>query len=135
MGEKKPRRLYQDVGEKLRELDPLVWVRQAEKTILFYENYKDHIGVVISDLRLPIEEQWAKDNGFIIIRVNADESDRLARIERAGDDFKAEDLRHETEQYVDSIEADYDIWNGEGVSEGELRRKVDEIMNEINPTP
>src|SRR5699024_2187841 len=131
VGEKKPRRLYQDVGEKLRELDPLVWVRQAEKTMLFYENYKDHIGVVISDLRLPIEEQWAKDNGFIIIRVNADESDRLARIERAGDDFKAEDLRHETEQYVDDIQADIDIWNGEGVSEDDLRRKIDEILAEI----
>jgi len=40
-------------------------------------------------------------------------------------------LRHETEQYIDDIQADIDIWNGEGVSEDDLRRKIDEILAEI----
>jgi len=131
VGTRKPRKVLQQVGQLLREIDDEVWIRQAQRMVEYSERFRDCKGVVIDDLRQDNEAKWAKDNGFIIIRVNADESDRLARIERAGDDFKAEDLRHETEQYVDDIQADYDIWNGEGVSEDELRRRVDEILAEI----
>ena len=128
---KKPRHLLQSLGQKLREIDEDVFIEQATKSLNVYSNWRDCKGVVIDDLRQENEAKWAKENGFTIIRVNADESDRLARIERAGDDFKAEDLRHETEQYIDDIQADIDIWNGEGVSEDDLRRKIDEILAEI----
>jgi|SRR5699024_483735 len=131
LGYRKPRRLYQDFGQLMRQLDPDIWIRHVAQTMDVVESFKSSKGVVISDGRQPNEIEWAKENGFTIIRVNADESDRLERIERAGDDFKTEDLRHETELYVDDIQADYDIWNGEGVSEDDLRRRVDEILAEI----
>ena len=54
---------------------------------------------------------------------------RLKRAERAGDSFSAEDLAHDTEQYVDKFDVDYTIVNDGDLDE--LRRRVDEIMGEI----
>src|SRR5690554_2116514 len=130
-GYRKPRKLYQDVGSALRALDPDVWIRQAERSMRVWESYRDTRGIVIDDLRQPNEYEWAKANGFVIIRVNANEDTRLARAQAEGDAFSIEDLRHETEQYVDGFVVDYDIWN-DGDDIGELERKVDEIMAELN---
>jgi|SRR5690554_1221291 len=130
-GYRKPRKLYQDVGSALRALDPDVWIRQLAKSMRVWENMRDINGIVIDDLRQPNEYEWARANGFVIIRVNANEDTRLARAQSEGDAFSIEDLRHETEQYVDGFVVDYDIWN-DGDDIGELERKVDEIMAELN---
>src|SRR5690625_832560 len=126
----KPRKLYQDVGSALRALDENVWVRQVEKSMRVWENMKDVKGIVIDDLRQPNEYEWAKANGFIIIRVNASDEVRLARARKAGDVFSEEDLRHETESHVDKFVVDYEIQNDID-NKAELNRKVDEIMGEI----
>ena len=131
IGKRKPRRLLQDVGQALRELDEDVWVRQLAVTVGVYESLYVTNGIVIDDLRQPNEYEWAKDNGFTIIRVNANEDTRLARARAAGDDFTTDDLRHETELHVDDFEADYDIWNDDDVGRDELERKIDEIVDEI----
>src|SRR5699024_5322282 len=112
-------------------LDEDIWIRHVEQAIESDKLFPDYKGVVIDDLRQPNEYEWSRDNGFTIIRVNADEGDRLDRASKLGDKFSSEDLRHETERHVDDFEADYDIWNGNGVSLHELRRKVDDIMAEI----
>lgn len=126
---RKPRRLYQDVGEKMRELDEMVWVRQVETLMHGYEDFKSHKGVVIDDMRLPVEYEWAKANDFIFIRVNADDEVRKKRMERKGDDMSAKEFTHDTELHVDGFAVDYEI-NNNGDKEA-LRRKVDEIMREI----
>ena len=131
VGYRKPRRRYQIFGQLMRQIDPDVWIRQVEQSMHVWENMRDVKGIVVSDARQPNEIECVRNNGFTIIRVTADDETRLQRAQEAGDNFRAEDLRHETELYVDSIEADYDIWNGEGVSEDELRRKVDELLAEI----
>src|SRR5699024_4309884 len=95
------------------------------------QEMRDVKDIIVRYIRKTNEIEWARNNGFTIIRVTADDETRLQRAQEAGDNFRAEDLRHETELYVDSIEADYDIWNGEGVSEDDLRRKIDEILAEI----
>jgi|SRR5690625_1346882 len=128
---RKPRALLQTLGQKMREIDEDVWIKQVEQDVKLAEAWRRTAGVVIDDLRQPNEYEWAKDNGFVIIRVDTDDDVRLERAKRAGDVFKTEDLRHETEQFIDDIQADIDIWNGEGVSEDDLRRKVDEILAEI----
>src|SRR5699024_6216466 len=107
------------------------WIRHVEQAIEADKLFPHDKGVVIDDLRQPNEYEWAKANGFTIIRVNADEGDRLDRASKLGDKFSAEDLRHETELHVDDFEADYVICNGSGVSLHELRREVGEIMREI----
>lgn len=129
IGYRKPRRRYQDFGQLMRHLDPSVWIRQAERSMNVWENQRDVKGIVVSDLRQPNEYEWAKENGFTIIRVSANEDTRLDRARKAGDNFTEDDLRHETEQHVDDFEADYDIWNDGEITE--LLRQIDEIMRTI----
>src|SRR5699024_11102304 len=126
---KKPRKLYQDFGQAMRQLDEDIWIRHVEQAIESDKLFPDYKGVVIDDLRQPNEYEWAKAIGFTIIRVEASEDRRLKRAEQAGDSFSAGDLAHDTEQHSDKFDVDYEI-NNNG-DKGALRRKVDEIMSEI----
>lgn len=127
---RKPRRLYQDFGQAMRELDPDIWVRHAESMVDYYAQFRDTRGIVIDDLRQPNEEKWARENGFSIVRISANEDTRIARAKAAGDEFSEEDLRHPTEQYIDDFEADYEIWNDDD-NRAELERKIDEIIRSL----
>ncbi len=133
-GKRKPRRLYQDFGEKMRELDPNIWIQHAEARVgdAEFRALVDGLParIVIDDLRQPNEYEWARVNGFTIIRVNASDEVRVERAKAAGDDFSEEDLRHKTEQYVDGFEADFDVWN-DGIEQAELERKIDEIIRSL----
>ena len=131
-GYSKPRALLQTLGQKMREIDEDVWVRQAEQAVLWAEDSRRTAGVVIDDLRQPNEYEWARANGFIIIRVEADEALRLKRAEQAGDSFSEEDMAHDTEQHVDKFDVDYTIVNNGDMDE--LERQVDEIMSDIKAT-
>src|SRR5690625_2901366 len=133
IGYRKPRALYQTFGQAMREIDPDIWLYHAERTIEALSNMRSVKGIVIDDLRQPNEEIWARDNGFTIIRVNANEDTRLERARALGDSFEIEDLRHETELHIDDIEADYDIWNdGDSAEDVEdLKREIDDIMSTI----
>lgn len=134
----KPRRLYQDFGQAMRALDPDVWIRRVDSAMRAHEDFRSHKGVVIDDLRQPNEYDWARENGFTIIRVNANEDTRIDRSEQAGDVFTLDDLRHETELYIDDFEVDYDVWNDYSSYnwrpglQGGVRREIDDIMEEID---
>lgn len=126
---RKPRALLQELGQKMREIDEDVWIKQAEQDVKLAEAWRSTAGVVIDDLRQPNEYDWARTNGFIIIRVEASESMRLERAKQAGDSFNEEDLAHDTEQHVDKFDVDYTIVNDGDLDE--LERQVDEILAEI----
>lgn len=126
---KKPRKLYQDFGQAMRQLDEDIWIRHVEQAIESDKLFPNYKGVVIDDLRQPNEYEWAKANGFTIIRVEASEDLRLKRAEQAGDSFNADDMAHVTEQHVDGFSVDYTIVNDGDL--GDLRRQVGEIMSEI----
>ena len=130
---KKPRKLYQDFGQAMRQLDEDIWIRHVEQAIKADKLFPYYKGVVIDDLRQPNEYEWAKSNGFTIIRVNADEDLRLERAKQEGDSFSEEDLAHDTEQHSDKFDVDYMIVNDGSLND--LRRQVAEIMYENNPTP
>ena len=130
----KPRALYQQVGEKACEIDPLVWVRLVERQIGLHIEGSIGLGasdirIIITDLRKPAEYKWARANGFSIVRVTAPEDVRLARAEAEGDDFKPAELTHDTDRHVDSFAVDYEISN-EG-SLAELYEKMDEVIAKI----
>src|SRR5699024_10910904 len=118
---KKPRKLYQDFGQAMRQLDEDIWIRHVEQAIESDKLFPDYKGVVIDDLRQPNEYEWARNNGFTIICVNAREDFRIQRAINSGDKFDLESLEHDTEQHVDSFAVDYEIDNN-GNKE-ELRRK------------
>src|SRR5690625_4402149 len=112
---RKPRRLFQDFGEKMRELDPNIWIDHVAERIRLIEleaaAKSEQARIIIDDLRQPNEYEWARANGFTIVRISADEGTRLERAKQAGDDFDIKDLRHVTEQYVDDFEVDFEIDN------------------------
>ncbi|MEM5645609.1 hypothetical protein AAHH72_12390 [Bacillus cereus] len=116
----KPRACYQKFGQWLREIDPDIWVKMTMAKVHEYcfedalnkVNHKPK--VLVNGVRQPNEYQRLKDEGFIIIRVNASDDLRIGRAEKAGDVFTEADLGHETESHIDTFEVDYEVnndWN------------------------
>lgn len=126
---KKPRKLYQDFGQAMRALDPDIWIKHVEQSMGIYEDFLSIKGFVIDDLRQPNEMEWAKSNGFTIVRINASDKDRRKRAVDEGDVFTEADLTHETESHIDGFSVDYDIYN-DG-SYGDLLMKIEEIAKEV----
>jgi dephospho-CoA kinase len=127
----KPRSLYQNYAQAMRQIDPDVWIKHAERAVKGAIDYNvntgaERVGVVITDLRQPNEYEWARANGFTIIRVTAPDEDRLFRAKLAGDDFNEADLEHETESHIDGFAVDYEIVNDGSVDE--LKEQVDTIL-------
>lgn len=133
--ESKPRALYQQYGQLMREIDPDVWVRHTERAIEAHIEIMagihgdTDIGIVVTDLRQPNEEKWCRENGFTIIRVKAQSALRIARAQQAGDDFSLEDLTHDTESHTDGFAVDFEVVNDGSVDE--LKRQIDAIMEAI----
>ncbi|OUM87885.1 MAG: hypothetical protein BAA01_12030 [Bacillus thermozeamaize] len=125
-GKGKDREILQQVGEKMREIDPDVWV---EKTLNRIDHFKDDLNIVITDLRMPNEYAACRERGFVIIKVDADDEVRRKRMMDNGDVFREEDLGHETENYVDGFRVDYVIDNNGDIES--LYEQVDEIMKKI----
>jgi hypothetical protein len=136
--EPKPRRLLQLFGQKMRELDPDVWVNLTMHKIDEY--LRQHAcdcsplkpRVVVTDCRQQNEFDRLRAAGFVFVRINADDELRIKRALEAGDDFTAEDLAHETELLVDSFDVDYEVDNNGTTSE--LYEQIDAIMNELGVT-
>jgi dephospho-CoA kinase len=130
----KPRSLYQNFGQLMRQMDENVWIKHAEIAVQGAIDYRvntgaEQVGIVITDLRQTNEFYWARKHGFTIIRVTAPDEDRIARAKIAGDDFTEADLEHETESHIDGFAVDYEIHNDGTVDD--LKRKLDEIMEAI----
>jgi dephospho-CoA kinase len=106
----------------MTEIDPLVWIRLVERQIdnhidIMAELGQTEINVVITDLRKVPEYEWARANGFTIIRVTAPDDVRIGRAIKAGDDFCENDLEHSTELEIDNFTVDYTVENNGTVDE------------------
>lgn len=138
--EPKPRRLLQLFGQKMREIDPDVWVNLTMRQIDDYLHlHPCECGgcalkprVVVTDCRQRNEYDRLRAEGFVFVRINADDELRIRRALEAGDKFTAEDLTHETELLVDSFDVDYEIDNNGTASE--LYAQIDAIMRELGVT-
>lgn len=151
----KPRELYQWFGQTMRERDPDIWVRKCfdyiehrrgviprrERSMAAYfdapwfdvpwnAHARTQFRVVITDLRQPNEYDRCRAEGYVIIRVTCPDDIRIERARAAGDSFTDEDLRHETEQHVDTFAVDVEIDNNGSLDE--LYAQVDEVMAEIS---
>lgn len=129
----KPRALYQQFGQLLREIDPDIWVRHVERQVEALINcngqFQEHVGIVITDLRQPNEYEWAKANGFTIVKVTAPRDVRIERAQSLSDAFELNHLTHETESHIEGFAADYEIDNDGNVSQ--LWAKVDTVISAI----
>jgi dephospho-CoA kinase len=130
----KPRALFQAFGQLMREIDPDVWVKHAERAVQGALDFRvntgaERVGIVLTDVRQANEVAWCRENGFTLIRVTAPDEVRIARAIAANDDFTVHDLAHETELAIDGFAVDYEIVNDGSVDD--LKRQVDAIMEAI----
>ncbi len=109
----KPRQGYQIFGQTMRQHDPDVWVRKVFEKI----NAEKPNKAVITDCRQPNEYERAAKENFLIVRVDCDEATRIKRMERAGDVFTLDDLRHETETALDDYPVHFTVSNAGTVEE------------------
>lgn len=137
--EPKPRAYYQKFGQWLREIDPDIWIKMTMGKVHEYcfedalnkVNYNSK--VLVNGVRQPNEYPRLKDEGFVIIRVNASDNLRIGRAKKAGDVFTVEDLEHETESHIDTFEVDYEVNNVGTI--GEMYGQFDVIMRDIGVLP
>lgn len=120
--EGKPRQLLQVFGQKMREIDQMVWIRQVERQL----HEIGDVPVIVGDCRQQNEYAWLREQGFTFIRVEANKDKRIHRMLKQGDRFRSFELEHETELHVDRFIVDYVIENNGELDD--LYRQLDEIL-------
>lgn len=125
----KPRKAYQEIGQTIRKFDPDVWVNYTLNTISLTEAVYPDSHIIVKDVRQPNEARALKERGFIIVKVVANEDERVRRARENNDQFDEEDFKHETEKAIDQITPDAIIYN-EGSLE-ELYYTVEDFIQEF----
>jgi dephospho-CoA kinase len=72
----KDRPLLQQIGMKMREIRPDVWIEYLDREA--EQSSKDT--VIVDDCRFVNEARWFKDNGWTVVRLNIDESVQKERL-------------------------------------------------------
>lgn len=135
----KPREGYQMYGQLMRFVyGENLWVDKCFKEIEYtakmakaYSEGNSDITFMplVTDIRQPNEFARCKREGFFIIRIESSEETRIQRAKAVSDNFKEEDLHHETENYIDFFDCDFTIQN-EGTTE-ELYKRIDIVLDMI----
>lgn len=132
----KDRAKLQDLGEKMREIDPDVWINYYVRTIAEPRPglpsghggwLYDERPIVNDTLRFP-NEYWAlKAADFVMVRVNAPEEVRVDRLQKIGRIQDLDRLHHISETALfgaqaesEGIHFDYEIWNDTDTEHMEL---------------
>jgi len=92
----KPQELIQALREKLREIDPDVWVKYVTRKI---ETLPKDADIVIDDLHFPNEYEAVKSLGFLVVRLDPNE-DGLPYDVLLENDGKVEDLYHKLDALI-----------------------------------
>ena len=116
----KNRALLQAIGEKMREIDPLVWVNYAFRDAEQYDK------VVISDCRRHNEFSVGLGKGFLPVHIEADLDVRIKRLEdRDGFYPDLSLLENESETGADGLSF-VDVDNNGSLEE--LYKQIDDMM-------
>ncbi|WP_207732372.1 AAA family ATPase [Heliobacterium chlorum] len=124
----KPRELYQNVGQALRDVDPDVWVNYVLRQIERETGPDDDI--VITDLRQWNEYFSVLEAGFDVVKINSSATTRIQRMKRLGEPIQLAQFNHETEKFVEQIDVDFEITN-EGTLK-ELHCLIDNALLHID---
>ncbi|WAX15483.1 hypothetical protein EG103P1_00019 [Enterococcus phage EG103P1] len=107
----KPRDAYVTLGNAFREIDINFWIRPIEAARDYLENtegFGNPVAMIITDTRYFNEALWASQEGFLVVKVDADPLIRQARAEALGETLK---LDNEGDSEVDLIQPDLTILN------------------------
>lgn len=116
--ENKDRKLLQQIGQSMRLIDPYVWINY----LVFSIDGKDRI--IVDDVRYPNEMQALRERGFTIIKLIVDKDTQINRLMNTYPDTYVQHidrLNHESESYVDKMDADHIIKSDEHVIENILK--------------
>ena len=86
--EEKDRRLLQQIGMKMREINPDVWIDYLNRTInqdLLEDKYDI---AIVDDVRFVNEAKVFKEDGWLIIRLNIEDELQKARLQRTYTDWE-----------------------------------------------
>lgn len=115
----KPRDAYITLGNAFREIDINFWIRPVESISRSLEEHGANYGIaeeasirelalIITDTRYYNEALWAEQEGFLVVKVDADPLIRQARAEALGETLK---LDNEGDMEVDLIQPHLTIYN------------------------
>lgn len=127
-GNNKPRKHYQEIGQFMRSINPDVWVNYLEKTYKLLSLETDSF--IVTDLRQENEYKWLKENGFTVVKVEAEPEIRIERMKASGDKFNMQDLIHPVEQQIKNLNYDYLITNNTTLED--LYKQVEFVLAELN---
>lgn len=133
---KKPRHHLQHIGQEFRKLNEGVWIGYLDRTIKAnahlhkYRGFADRC-VIITDVRQPNEHFYVKNLGYHIIKIDTEDEIRVKRMEDLNqvDDSTAEQMQHETEKYIDSLNYDYVIRNNGSLED--LKQSTKRVLQDI----
>ena len=115
---RKNRKLLQEIGQSMRVIDPNVWINY----LLYLIQEEDR--VIIDDIRYPNELQALHERDFIIIKLIVDKETQRKRLMETYPETYVQHLdrlNHESETYVDILNADFEIKSDEHVIENILK--------------
>lgn len=122
--EPKPRKAMIQFAQACREIDPDVWVKHLEQELRVLEAMK-YQNFVITDVRQANEIKFCRDNGFIIVKVEAPQEVQVERASAGGEDL---DTNNVLDAYALTIkDYDYKIINDGSLLD--LYNKIDNLLN------
>lgn len=102
------RAIYQSLGEKMREIDPAVWINVVMRRIA-NAPLSSGTNFVISDVRYPNEIDAIHNAGGRVLRVSRPEADRLAYLHAKYGLYTPERALHPSETALSYLDTD-EMW-------------------------
>ena len=81
--ENKDRKLLQQIGMKMREIRPMVWIDYV------IEESKGYECVVVDDVRFINEVKQFKENGWILVKLEITDEIQKSRLQKTYDDWES----------------------------------------------
>lgn len=110
-------------GQAMRGIYTNVWVDEVAREIEWLRSIEGAPNSVITDVRQFNEYEYVQNNGFILIKVEASDETRIARMRALGETPSEEVLNARTEKVMDKFVPDFIVNN-----DGDRSELVNQIL-------